>query len=292
MVETLSRAGGFSVPKVRRGLLETAQHTLHATHSPDSMRPGGAGHVSTVRVRLLHAIVRDRILQLARERPSYYNFDACGIPVNYLDSIGTISSFAATVVWVGLPRQRIHLSEQESADYIALWRLVAYYIGAPTDAFGTPRKARAMMESIMLSEITPSQTGGVLARNMIDGLANMPPLYASRGVLETIVRWLNGKSLSDELGIGNPGLFAWFVATSVFLYAMLRAYISRSIPILDAMQIEVIVVCLWVREALTRYITVQSSKRKFRSRIMDVKTGLANETKFMFKYIPKDPVRS
>ncbi|GAD94837.1 conserved hypothetical protein [Paecilomyces variotii No. 5] len=217
VVETLSRTGGFSTKVVRRRLLETAQHTLHVTQSLESIRPGGAGHVSTIRVRLLHAVVRHQIMELAKKRPSYYNVEKHGIPINDLDSVGTIHSFSTIVIWIGLRRQGIYLSDREAADYIALWRLVAHYIGAPTDVFETPEKARATMESIMLSEVDPTPAGAVLAQNMIIGLENTPPLFASRGVLEAMARWLNGKSLSDKLGIGNPDILSWIVVCWVFL---------------------------------------------------------------------------
>jgi hypothetical protein len=224
---------------VRHRLLETVQHTLQVTESLESIRPGGAGHASTVRVRLLHAAVRDRITKLAGTRPSYYNVERLGVPINDLDSVGTISSFAAVVIWIGLPRQGVYMSELEAEDYIALWRLVAHYIGTPTEWFETSEKARAMMESILLSEIDPTRMSGVLARNIITGLENTPPFHASRGVLEAATRWVNGKTLSDALGIGNPGLLVWIYVGFLMLVTLVRIYITRSISLLDSAQIKV-----------------------------------------------------
>jgi hypothetical protein len=53
--------------------------------SLDSIKPGGDGMVSSVRVRLLHSTVRKRILKLAEAKPEYYDVDKYGIPVNDLD---------------------------------------------------------------------------------------------------------------------------------------------------------------------------------------------------------------
>lgn len=239
IVETLGRTGGFSAKVVRHRLLETLQHTLQVTKSLESIRPGGDGHASTVRVRLLHASVRNRILQLVEKRPGYYDVEKHGIPINDLDSIGTICSFAPTVVYIGLPRQGIFMSDQEAADYIALWRLIAHYIGTPIEWFETPSRARAIMESIMVSEIHPTRMSGVLARNTIQGLKNTPPLYASAGVLEGLTRSLIGNELSNELGIGNPDIFAWMVVGWVFVYAATLTYVCRSVQALDEKQVQV-----------------------------------------------------
>jgi len=51
------------------------------------MKPGGVGQASSIRVRLLHAAVRRRIMKLANERPEYYSVEKFGIPINDLDSM-------------------------------------------------------------------------------------------------------------------------------------------------------------------------------------------------------------
>ena len=107
VVEVLSRTGGFSTRKARKRLFETTQHILQCTQSLDSIKPGGAGHASSVRVRLLHAAVRQRIMKLAKQRPEYYGVEKYGIPINDLDCIATIGTFSATLVWLSLPRQGI-----------------------------------------------------------------------------------------------------------------------------------------------------------------------------------------
>lgn len=113
VVETLARTGGFSTKVARRRLFETTQHILQCTKSLDSIKPGGAGHASSIRVRLLHAAVRQRIMKLAKQRPSYYNVEEWGIPVNDLDQIATIGTFCATLIWISFPRQGLFLREQE-----------------------------------------------------------------------------------------------------------------------------------------------------------------------------------
>ena len=131
------------------------------------------------------------------------------------------------------------MREQEVVDYIALWRLIAHYTGTPTDFFETPEKARAVMESLLMNEINPSQTGGLLANNIITCLANQPPAYASRSFLEVNARWLNGNELCDALGLGRPSLYYWLLMAGQCSFYLVFCYFYRSIPYLDRRKVEV-----------------------------------------------------
>jgi hypothetical protein len=106
VVETLARTGGFGVKVARHRMYETTQHILQVTKSLDSIKPGGAGHASSIRVRLLHAAVRRRILKLSHERPEYFDVEKLGVPINDLDSIATIGTFSTVLTWLGFPRPR------------------------------------------------------------------------------------------------------------------------------------------------------------------------------------------
>ncbi|RKU40890.1 hypothetical protein DL546_002600 [Coniochaeta pulveracea] len=242
VVETLSRTGGFSVRVARRRLLETFQHILDVTHDIDSLKPEGEGFTSTIRVRFLHANVRRRILALANKAEgkgkSYYDVEKLGVPINDLDSMGTIAAFSATLIWVSLPRQGIWLSEQEKEDYIALWRYLGYLLGAPTEPyFSTPARAKATMESLMLTEIQPSETSQILANNIIAALADSPPVYTSREFLCAESWWLNGPKLSTALAVARP---SWWYRVLVGLQcAMFMAiiYVTRAVPRWDKTRI-------------------------------------------------------
>ena len=212
---------------------ETTQHILQCTRSLESIKPGGDGHASSIRVRLLHAAVRQKIMKLVQQRPSYYDVDQLGIPINDLDSIATIITFSATLIWLSLPRQGIWMRQQEIEDYTALWRYIAYLTGTPTDPFKTPQSAKMYMQVLMLYEIEPSSTSRILANNVINALHDKPPTFASRDFLEVNTRWLIGNRLADELGIRRPGLYYWALMAGQCLFFMVLIYTYRSIPYLD-----------------------------------------------------------
>ncbi|KAJ5266596.1 hypothetical protein N7478_009404 [Penicillium angulare] len=267
VVETLTRTGGFGAKVVRRRLLETLQHILQVNSSAEGMKPGGEGNISSIRVRLLHSSVRLRILSLIQENPSYYDTTKSGIPVSDLDCIGTINTFCGSVVYLGLPRQGIFVSDQEIKDYIALWRLVAWYMGTPTEPFEIPEKTKAMMESMLISEIDPSEVGRVLAKNIILGLENTAPAYASKEFIEAMSRLLNGDQLADQLDIPRPSLY---YRALIWGYCFWVSGVSFVIP------------RIWFMDR----IMIALRRKYFYKMITDPKVGLGRESRFDFKYIP------
>jgi len=269
VVEVLARTGGFGVKVARHRLFETTQHILECTRSLPDIQPGGSGFASTLRVRLLHASVRQRILKLTQTRPTYYSVTDYGIPINDLDSIATIGTFSATIIWLSLPRQGIYLRPQEITDYLALWRLIAFYIGTPHEPFSNPTSAKSIMESLLMNEINPSQLSQTLANNVIRCLENQPPTYASRSFLEASARWLNGNELSDALGLGRPSYYYTCLVAGQCLFFMALCYSYRSIPYFDRAQ-------------------VARVKRIFWQLIVEGKFGLKGEKAvFEFKYVPE-----
>lgn len=270
VVETLARTGGFSTKVARGRLFETTQHILQCTKSIESIQPGGEGFASTIRVRLLHAAVRNRILKLAESRPDYYNVKEWGIPINDLDSIATIDTFSASLIWLSLPRQGIYLRQQEIVDYIALWRYIAYVIGAPTEGFfENPVQAKNIFESLLLWEIRPSKTSQVLANNIIRSLQDQPPGFASADLLIAGARWLNGNELGDALGLPRPSLYYWGLMAGQCIFFCFWVYIYRAIPSWDRKKNDML-------------------RRVFWAIVVDSKYGLkGEETNFDFKWVPE-----
>lgn len=75
------RTGGHSVKVAKNRLFETFQLMLQITRSLDAVKPGGEGFASAVRVRFLHASVRNRILKLNDQRPGYFDVEQFGVPM-------------------------------------------------------------------------------------------------------------------------------------------------------------------------------------------------------------------
>lgn len=233
------------------------------------MQPGGEGFAATIRVRFLHAAVRRRIMKLAKERPEYYNVEEFGVPINDLDSIATISTFSATLIWLSLPRQGLYMKKQEIEDYTALWRYIAHVIGCPTSYFATPAKAKAAMESLYYLEVHPTDMSALLANNIIKSLEDQPPGYASAEMLIASARWMNGHKLCDALKLPRPGLYYYSLILGQCVFFCFFGYLYRAIPSWDEWRVE------WVKKVFWQ-ITVES------------KWALnGSETMFEFKYVPE-----
>lgn len=269
VVETLARTGGFSTKVARGRLFETTQHILQCTRSLEGIKPGGEGFASSIRVRLLHAAVRQRITKLANQRPSYFNLDEWGIPINDLDQIATIGTFSSSLIWLSFPRQGIFLRDQEIDDYLALWRWIAYIMGTPDEWFATQAKAKAIMESLLYYEVNPSEMSKTMANNIIFALKEEPPTYVSADMLTASARWLNGNELCDRLGLKRISPYYWSLMAGQCLFFIFYCYFYRVFPSLDA-----------------RHIT--RSKEIFWNVIVKAKWGLGGmETTFDFKYVPQ-----
>ena len=218
VVETLARTGGFSTKVARGRLFETTQHILQCTRTLEGMKPGGEGFASSIRVRLLHAAVRQRIMKLAEQRPSYFNVEKWGIPINDLDQIATIGTFSSTLIWLSFPRQGIFLRKQEIDDYLALWRYIAYIMGIPDEWFSTQARAKTIMESLLYYEVEPSDMSRTMANNIIFALKEEPPTYASADMLTASARWLNGNELADQLGLKPVSIYYWSLMAGQCLF--------------------------------------------------------------------------
>jgi hypothetical protein len=239
VVETLGRTGGFGPKVVKRRLLETYHYIQDVMRDVDSIKPGGDGFASSIRVRFLHASVRRRILDLAKEQEGYFDIQEHGLPINDLDSIGTVSTFSTTLIWLALPVQGIFMKKQEVVDLLAVWRYLAYLLGTPTESFSSPERAKAMLESLMLADIDPTDKSRTLAANILAGLAGQPPAFASMDFLRAEAYWLNGRRLATALHIPRPPLRATLLVIGQCLLLMSICYVRRSIPALDRSRIKV-----------------------------------------------------
>ncbi|KAG9688972.1 hypothetical protein KCU95_g9973, partial [Aureobasidium melanogenum] len=267
VTEVLSRTGGFAVDVARNRLFETTQFLLQCTRSLKDIQPGGEGWAATIRVRLLHATVRNRIMKLAETRPEYFDTAKLGVPINDMDCVGTIVSFSSALIWISLPRQGIYLRLQEIEDYIALWRYIAYVIGCPTEGLlETKEQSKRILDSIMMYEIAPTRTSQILANNVIRSLQDKPPGYASADFLLAGARWLNGNELCDALALPKPNIYYTLLMAGQCIFFGFWCYTNRMNKSTDAKKLVVL------RDIFWKII---------------VKGGLKEETTFDFKYVPE-----
>ncbi|KAK2600055.1 hypothetical protein QQS21_005219 [Conoideocrella luteorostrata] len=266
--EVLVRTGGFATQKLMKRLMETFQFLLQVTDSLEAIQPGGAGHITTVRVRLLHSSVRERILGLVQAKPDYLDTVEFGQPVNDMDSIRAITTFCCNHSWLQLPLMGVKPSPQETADYIALFRYISYVIGAPSEHFETTERAKAAMESIGFHETKITPTSRIVAHNFVQCLVNYPPSNISVQFIEAGCRILNGDKFCDLLGLGDPRIYSYACFRGFIWLIRILAFIQHLSPILN--------------DAITSYF-----HRTLHHAIIQSKSGLSGGSKLEFKHIPR-----
>jgi hypothetical protein len=213
-------------------------------------------------------MVRKKLMDMAKDQEGYFDVEAFGVPINDQDTVATISTFSAQLIWIALPAQGIFMRKDEIEDYVALWRLVAYYMGTPDKPLRTSEATKACMESILDVDLRPSHSGKVLASNIISSLADKAPTYPSADYLRAQARWLNGPLLSDALEIPKPSYLSTALVLVQCLVICTSCYTYRSIPFLDR----------WKINYLRKY---------FQKGFVESKYGLqGKKTRFEMQYIP------
>lgn len=238
-VEVLVRTGAFSIKMLLYRVIETFQFLLHATMSLQSIQPGGEGHISTARVRFLHARVRRKISQLLERNNAYFDVAKYGPPINDLDAVLTNTFFCCNPMWIQLPLLGIKPRPEEIEDYIALFRYIAYLLGTPDCYFSSASKAKLTMESLLTNELQPTENSKVVAFNFISCIVDRPPYNVSRGFMEAGSRVMNGDKLCDQLGLRKPGIISYVAFKGLVWVMQGLTFVQRIHPSIESFVIEV-----------------------------------------------------
>ena len=234
----LSLIGGFGAPKINKVLMATGylanrntNRRLFETNQmivdclpPGSMEPlVGGGWLSCMRVRFLHARVRERLLRTDR-----WDRAAWGVPINQEDMVATLLSFHYNVLFA-IQRIGVPLSERELSDYSHLWRYIGHVMGIrdehnPCDSF--PR-SKAMLESLVMHIVEPDATSEYLSHHVIRSLELKKPSQWSFEAHAQMARMFMGDELADRLKL--PASRYYYVLHSV-TFAVLRvlAFVSHA----------------------------------------------------------------
>jgi hypothetical protein len=192
---------GRLTEQAARRLNETARFVQAVVRS-GGLRRGGDGFAATVKVRLMHAQVRHFIL-----RSSQWRSELWGLPINQHDMVATTLLFSL-ITLQGLRQLGLHVSRDESDDYMHLWRYVAHVIGVdPMLVPATEREADELAALISATQAPPDEDSRQLvAALMRSGEQSRDAderLRARRyrPVAEGICRALVGDELADGLGL-------------------------------------------------------------------------------------------
>ncbi len=182
-------------------LNETARF-VRAVVRPSGMRVGGEGWKLTLRVRLIHAQIRRMLAASPR-----WNSDAWGAPINQHDMVA--ASLVFSVVTLGGVRLLgIDVSEDESVDFMHLWRWVSHVIGVDPALFPvTEAEAVRLSDLIGATQAAPDDDSRALTSALLEHGLGHPDLdtrdMAQRtlGTARAVCRHLVGDEVADGLRI-------------------------------------------------------------------------------------------
>lgn len=163
----------------------------------------GDGFKSTIRVRIMHAFVRRKLLR------SGWDVERWGVPINQADMAGTVLSFSISYL-TGLRMLGFVITRRERHALIHLWRYVGRLLGVD-DALlaATESESKRLLWLSAATQEGPDQDGVALGR----ALLTVPSAYAGTeragqllAAFDTqfsagLTRFFLGKDVADRMGL-------------------------------------------------------------------------------------------
>ncbi|TNC91991.1 MAG: hypothetical protein CSH36_06840 [Thalassolituus sp.] len=159
--QTLVKTGALEKGAQRR-VAETTKWWMDCT-AEGGLTPGAAGFNTTLRVRVIHAMVRERLRQ-REDWDAHY----LGLPVNQLDMQVTWLAFSVMFL-LGQRVLGVPVTQSEAADVMALWRYIGWLMGVDESLLcASEQEGRVALYRNLLSQAQADGTSVQLARALMD----------------------------------------------------------------------------------------------------------------------------
>ncbi len=153
---------GRLVEQAASRLNETARF-VGATIAVDGLRPHAPGWHVTLKVRLIHARVRQMILRSGR-----WDADAWGAPINQHDEAGTLLLFSVAVL-EGLRQLGLRVAPDEAEAYMHLWRWSGWLMGIDPELLpATENEGKRLAQIIEATQGRPDDDSRALTRALLE----------------------------------------------------------------------------------------------------------------------------
>ena len=205
--EVLAYTKFLQVNPTRR-IQETAQMVMDVM-VPGGLKKGGRGVRATMKVRVMHAIVRHMIMkdERAAANPSDPALKAtCGLPINQEDMVYTLMTFSYVVI-EGFRTMGYRVTDRQREGYIHCWNVVGYLMGIREELLpATFADAEELFEAIQRRQVGQSEAGQKLTAALLDAVQDAVPGDHHDPLVAALARKLVGDATADTLGIQRPTL--------------------------------------------------------------------------------------
>jgi hypothetical protein len=205
--EVLAYTKFLQVNPTRR-IQETAQMVMDVM-VPGGLKAGGRGVRATMKVRVMHAIVRHMIMkdERAAANPSDPELKATfGLPINQEDMVYTLMTFSYVVI-EGFRMMGYRVTDRQREGYIHCWNVVGYLMGIREELLpATFADAKELFEAIQRRQVGQSEAGQKLTAALLDAVQDAVPGDHHDPLVAALARKLVGDATADTLGIQRPTL--------------------------------------------------------------------------------------
>jgi len=203
--EVLAYTKFLQVDPTRR-IQETAQMVMDVM-VPGGLKPGGRGVRATMKVRVMHAIVRHMIMNDPRAvaNPVDPELKAkFGLPINQEDMVYTLMTFSYVVVG-GFRTMGYEMTDAQREGYIHCWNVVGYLMGIREELLpATYEDAAELFEAIRRRQHGQSVAGQKLTAALLQSVEDALPGDHHDPLVAALARKLVGNETADALGIVRP----------------------------------------------------------------------------------------
>jgi hypothetical protein len=250
----LALLGGYSNPDLSKPLTftgalngdktfdrvgETSQFWYDVTR-PNALMIGNKGFKSAVKVRMMHAIVRQRMLQHPK-----WNSNAWGFPINKSDALATNVGFSMVMVY-GSKMLGYHISNNEVEEVLHLWKYIGYLMGDDVDWL--PNTVQEGLQSLLLITLAnaniPDEGSIKLANDYLSSLKPRSSLkepikfsieYLTFIKHKTYAQYLIPASMHKQLKIPTATFTLPYIAFVQTPFIFVADKIRASIPLLNTL---------------------------------------------------------
>jgi ER-bound oxygenase mpaB/B'/Rubber oxygenase, catalytic domain len=205
--EVLTYTKFLQVQPTRR-IRETAQMVMDVM-VPGGLKPKGRGVRATMKVRVMHAIVRHMILNDKNAVPNPVDpalKARFGLPINQEDMVYTLMTFSYVVI-EGFRIMGYPMTDRQREGYIHCWNVVGYLMGIREELLPAGfDDAAALFDAIQRRQHGQSDAGQKLMAALLESVEDALPGDHHDPLVAALTRRLVGDATADTLGIPRPTL--------------------------------------------------------------------------------------
>ena len=216
--QTLVMTGALERGAARR-VAETTKWWMDCT-TVGGLNPDQQGFKTTLRVRLIHAIIRQRLLK----KPDW-KVEHWGLPINQLDMQATYLAFSVLFL-LGQKAMGTIVSRQESQDVMHLWRYIGWLMGVDESLLcNSEQEGRIALYQNLLSQATADESSRQLGRSLMnEPLGRQFTNFAwIRGHWEKQVHLSIVRLFVGRQGMQDLGLPTWVLPWYPIIFSPLNA---------------------------------------------------------------------